>query len=66
MVIVVGNGIDTRVQIIDDAGTLRKGMNPTILPPAMDTLDRLDSLSSAKGNCFWKKETLNSNLLNFT
>ena len=42
MVIVVGNGPTTRVQILDEAdcishstNTLGKGMNPIILPPAM-------------------------------
>ena len=42
MVIVVGNGHDERVQILDEAdcishstNTLGKDMNPIILPPAM-------------------------------
>ena len=43
MVIVVGNGYGTRVQILDETdcishstNTLGKGMNPIILPPLMD------------------------------
>ena len=42
MVIVVGNDMATRVQILDETdsishstNTLEKGMNPIILPPAM-------------------------------
>ena len=42
MVIVVGNGHGTQVQILDETdcishstNTLGKGMNPIILPPAM-------------------------------
>ena len=42
MVIVVGNGHDERVQILDETdcishntNTLGKGMNPIILPPVM-------------------------------
>ena len=42
MVIIVGNGHGTRVQILAETdcishstNTLRKGMNPIILPPAM-------------------------------
>ena len=43
MVVVEGNVRETRVQILDEVDcisyitdTIRKGMNPNILPPAMD------------------------------
>ena len=54
---------DESLSISHNANTVRKGMNPTILPPAMGTIAGqtvLFNLAMATG----KRKTLNSHLLN--